>query len=192
MSLSVARIVVLASLLVMVIWWAGCSGDRQSTAAPSPTPTAPTSGLSSDAAFFRLVTQTEPFGAYSLFPNAEAVTAGTLNGSTAHRPMVRVSLNPTAAGALQNGKLPPGARFPNGSVIFKDVRTSGGATTVYTVMYKDVTNPLASNGWLWAEYSQTGSVVYSITNRGGACTGCHSLEQGPQNDFVRTFERQRP
>jgi hypothetical protein len=28
----------------------------------------------------------------------------------------------------------------------------------------------------------------SITNRGGACTGCHSLAQGPRNDFVRVFD----
>ena len=189
-GVSAARIVVLASLLATVSLEAACSGDRPSTATPSPT--APTGSLSSDAALFRLVTQTEPFGSYSLFPNAEAVTAGTLNGSTAHRPMVRVSLNTTAAAVLPNGRLSPGTRFPNGSVIFKDVRTNGGASTVYTVMYKDGLNPLASNGWLWAEYSPTGSVVYSITNRGAACTGCHSLEQGPQNDFVRTFERQRP
>ena len=91
-----------------------------------------------------------------------------------------------------SGKLPAGTRFPNGSVIFKEVRTSGGATTIYTVMYKDGDNPLAASGWLWAEYTPTGSVVYSISNRGVACTACHSFEQGPQNDLVRTFERQRP
>jgi hypothetical protein len=34
----------------------------------------------------------------------------------------------TAVSALQNGKLPPGAMFPNGSVVFKDVRTSAGTT----------------------------------------------------------------
>lgn len=183
-GLGVARIVVLASLLAMVTWCMGCSGDRPTTTT--------TSGVSSDSALFRVLTETEPFGSYSLFPNAEAVTAGTLNGSTAHGPLVRVSLNATAAGALQNGRLPPGTRFPNGSVIFKEIQTSGGATIVYAVMYKDGGNRLASNGWLWAELYPTGSVAYSISNRGAGCTGCHLLEQGRQNDLVRTFERQRP
>ena len=58
-------------------------------------------------------------------------------------------------------------------------------------MYKDRSNANAGNGWLWAEYRPGGDVVFSITNRGNACTACHSLAQGPANDFVRIFERQR-
>ena len=58
-------------------------------------------------------------------------------------------------------------------------------------MYKDASNTLASDGWLWAEFSPDGSVGYSVSNRGTACTSCHQREQGPQNDLVRTFERQR-
>ena len=56
---------------------------------------------------------------------------------------------------------------------------------------KDRGNPLAGDGWLWAEYGPTGSVTFSVSNRGSACTSCHRREQGPQNDFVRTFERQQ-
>jgi len=162
-----------------------------SKASPT-TPSGSSTGINSDAALFQLVTQAEPFGGYALFPNAEAVTRGTLNGSDAHQPMVRVSLNAKAMSALQNGKLPSGTRFPNGSVVFKEIRSSGGSTMVYTVLYKDSTNTAAGQGWLWAEFNPNGSVAYSITNRGSACTSCHSREQGPQNDFVRTFERQRP
>lgn len=58
-------------------------------------------------------------------------------------------------------------------------------------MYKDTANPLAGGGWLWAEFSPTGTPLYSISNRGSACTGCHRRERGPLNDLVRTFERQR-
>jgi hypothetical protein len=58
------------------------------------------------------------------------------------------------------------------------------------VMYKDTNNARAANGWLWAEFSPDGAVGYSVSNRGGACTACHSLEQGTQHDLVRTFERQ--
>lgn len=180
---------------------ASCSGGQESVVAPTPpapapvtsppTPTpAPTTAISSDAELFALVTQTEPFAAYGLFPNADEITSGTLNGSSAHHPLVRTSLNATALGALRNGRLPAGTKFPNGSVIFKDVRTNGGSTVTYAVMCKSSDNTLAGNGWLWAEFNPNGAVGYSIMNRGGGCTGCHSLERGPENDFVRTFERQ--
>jgi hypothetical protein len=163
-----------------------CSKD--SATAPS---SQSSSGISSDAALFTLISQTEPFSGYTLFPNADAVTSGTLNGSTAHQPMVRVSINARALSALQNGKLPAGAKFPDGSVILKEVRNSNGATFEMTVMYKDSANSSAGNGWLWAAFSPTGNVAYSIAGRGNECTSCHSRERGPQNDSVRTFERQK-
>ena len=168
-----------------------CSSDNR-TDAPSPTaPSSPTTGatIATDAALLQLVTQAEPFGSYSLFPNAEAINR---DASSAHRPADRVRMNARAFTALQNGRLPPGTQFPDGSVIFKEILTSNGATTtLYSIMYKEADNPLAANGWVWAELNPTGTAAYSINNRGAACTSCHSSGQGPVNDFVRTFERQR-
>lgn len=160
--------------------------------APSPTPAPPPAPpINSDAAFFTFVTQTQPFSGYAPFPNLNVGPDGTLPASSAHQPLIRVVLNAVAAGALQNGRLPPGTAFPDGSVIFKEVLSSSRVVSVDAVMYKDRTNTNAGNGWLWAEYRPDGGVDFSMTNRGSACTGCHSLAQGPQNDFVRIFERQR-
>lgn len=177
---------------VVLAFVVSCSRtDRSSSGPTAPAPPTAT-GIRDDASLFRLVTQTEPFGSYTLFPNAEEFTSGRLNGSEAHRTIVRVSLNARAGGALQSGRLPAGGRFPDGSVIFKELRPSNGApASLYAVMYKDSSNALAGNGWLWAEFSPNGSVAYSVSNRGSACTSCHLREQGPQNDSVRTFERQR-
>jgi hypothetical protein len=163
----------------------------QSCSRDSVAPSTPSSAITSDGALFRLITQTDPLAGYTLFPNADAVTKGTLNGSEAHQPLVRVSINARALGALQNGKLPAGAKFPDGSVIVKEIRNSSGVTTEMTVIYKDSSNPLAGNGWLWADFSPTGVVGVSITGRGNECTFCHVRERGPQNDSVRTFERQK-
>lgn len=124
--------------------------------------------IASDADLFALVTKTEPFSTYRLFPNADELVRGTLNG-----------------------RLPNGTSFPNGSIIFKEVRTDGGTTVTYAIMYKSPLNQLAGSGWLWAELSPTGTVGYSVSNRGAGCTGCHALERGVLNDLVRTFERQR-
>jgi hypothetical protein len=157
---------------------------------PVPAPTAPPV-ISSDTELYTLFTEKEPFGGYAVFPNAEEVTAGTLNGSTAHRPFVRVTLNAAAAGALVNGKLPAGKTFPDGALILKETRNQSGTLLGYAVMYKNRFSPLAGEGWLWAELKPNGSPGYSVQNRGGGCVGCHSLERGRENDHVRTFERQR-
>ena len=194
MSQHAGRLSLVALTLSLMAAVAGASCGSSGNAG-SGTPTAPSSSGSSiqtDAAFFQLITQTDPIGRYTVFPNADELTTGRLNGSEAHRPVIRVSLNAIAAGALQNGRLPSGARFPEGSVVFKEIRPSATASpTLYAVMLKDSANSLAGNGWLWAEYGTTGSVTFSLSNRGSACTGCHQREQGSQNDLVRSFERQR-
>ena len=196
----------LAVALSLVVFAVGaCSSEPvtaptpqppSSTAPPAPTPApspapSPAPRIGSDSAFFTFVTQTQPFSGYAPFPNLSIGADGTLPASSAHQPLIRVTLNEAAAGALQNGRLLPGTTFPDGSVIFKEVLSSPGVVSVDAVMYKDRTHTNAGNGWLWAEYRPDGGVVFSMTNRGNACTGCHSLAQGPQNDFVRIFERQR-
>ena len=158
---------------------------------PAPPAPTPSPRITSDSALFAFVTQSQPFAAYAPFPALNAAPDGTLVASSAHQPLIRVSLNATAAGALQNGRLPAGTAFPDGSVIFKEVLTSGRQVNLFAVMYKDRTNTNAGNGWVWAELRPNGGIEYSMANRGSACTGCHSLDRGPQNDFVRIFERQR-
>ena len=183
--------------ILSVLRWPGCyfmllasvisCDERVNPGSPTPAPS-----VTDDVSLWRHVSQVEPFASYALFPNTDEFTSGTLNGSEAHRTIVRVTLNARAAGALQNGKLPSGGRFPNGSTIFKELRPSIGApASGYAVMFKDSSNPLAANGWMWAMFSPSGEVTYALSNRGSTCTGCHLWEQGAQNDSVRTFERQR-
>jgi hypothetical protein len=114
---------------------------------------------------------------------------GTLSGSNAHRPLVRVSMNSVSLSALQGDTLPAGASFPKGSIIFKQI-IQNGETILYALIYKDPNNSLSAGGWLWAELYPDGRVAYSISNKGAGCVGCHSLEEGFGNDLVRTFERQ--
>jgi hypothetical protein len=175
------------SLLSVLLLVTACDQTNRPPAAPSPA-----DGIRDSAALFQLITQTDPFTGYTLFPNVEEFTIGRLNGSEAHRAIVRVSINARALGTLQSGRLPTAAQFPDGSIIFKEIRPLADApVSLYAVMYKDPGNTLAGDGWLWAEFAPDGSVGYSVSNRGTACTSCHQREQGPLNDFVRTFERQR-
>lgn len=156
------------------------------TPAPTPSPTPqPNPGVEGDESLWNLLTRVDPFSGYRLFPNVEEITSGRLEGSGAHA-RVRVTMNATAFRVLDNGRLPPGGSFPNGSVIFKEVLSDG----IYAVMRKENGGPVSGAGWVWAEFRRDGNVVYSSGRRGGACISCHSLQRGPQNDLVRTFERQ--
>ncbi len=146
--------------------------------------------ISSDGELFHHITQVDPFASYTLFPRVDSVTSGTLNGSTAHQPLVRVSMNAKAMSALQHDSLPAGSGFPDCSVIFKQIMM-GDSIVLYAVILKAGNNPLAGNGWLWAEFNPDGTPFISLTRRGTNCVACHSRERGPQHDFVRTFERQR-
>jgi hypothetical protein len=181
-----SRAITAITAVIVPLALAGCAGDD--TAPPSPEPA---DRISTDAELLELVMQREPFTTFTLFPSTDSLISGRLEGSEAHQPLVRVSMNAKALSALVSDTLPEGASFPDSSIIFKEVR---GSSTIffYAVMYKDSDNPLAANGWLWGEYRANGLDFPngSIQNRGANCVGCHSLEDGPRHDLVRTFERQ--
>lgn len=195
--------------LICTIFVTGCGGGTpmspnqqggatsqpapQATIAPTPTPTpvppptptpTPSGGISSDGDLFKLISQDEPFQNYRLFPNTTEISSGRLDGAGAH-PSARVRINTPAFQSLDNGRLPSGGRFRSGSVIVKEIPSQN----LLAVMRKDSTSSGA--GWQWAEYRPNGAVVYSIAGRGGVCIECHSRQQGPMNDLVRTFERQQ-
>jgi hypothetical protein len=104
-------------------------------------PSNQSSAISNDTALFKLITQTELFSAYALFPNADVITSGPLNGSTAHQPLVRVSMNPRALGELRGGMLLAGPKFLDDSVILQEIGNSSGVTAEMTAIYKDSANP---------------------------------------------------
>ncbi|MFM2018093.1 MAG: hypothetical protein RL007_1749 [Bacteroidota bacterium] len=99
----------------------------------------------------------------------------------------KLKFNSTAAAALtDNGRLPAGQEFPDGSLILKEVNTGSGAT-LYVVMKKDKSSKFKSEGdWVWAEYGIDGEAVYSAGKKGESCTGCHT--SGTTRDFVRSFD----
>jgi hypothetical protein len=178
------RMLAIVALAVVI---AAC--DEALPAAPSGDSGGPS--IRTNEALFAQVTVAEPFQQYVPFPNLVTDADRVLPASSAHRPNVRVSMNEKAFAALQNGRLPSGGVFPEGSIIFKEVIDPGGNVSLFAVMYKERLNPFAREGWLWAELRPSGGAAYSVTNGGSGCIACHSLDDGPKNDHVRIFERQR-
>jgi hypothetical protein len=89
----------------------------------------------------------------------------------------KLRFNRTAYAALtDNGKIPVNKKFPDGSMIVKDVQSSGQ----FVIMYKK------TGTWLWAEINADGSVAFSTTKEPTAtCISCHS--QSGQRDLAVSF-----
>jgi hypothetical protein len=97
-----------------------------------------------------------------------------------------LKLNSIANSVLdQNGKVPDGVSFPNGSLIVKEV-IEKGELTLYASMKKDSTNSFAGENWIWGEYKPDGEVYYSVSRKGSGCTGCHG--SSPNSDLTKVFD----
>ncbi len=121
---------------------------------------------------------------YTYYIGTPGITAG--EGNSTHG-FERVRLNSIAQTALDSlGKL-PGASFPAGSIIVKEIYPSAtGSLSLYAVMKKDASNSSAGSGYLWAEFKPDGSTTFSISKKGDGCISCHS--NSTNRDLVRTFD----
>lgn len=104
----------------------------------------------------------------------------------AHDNFIRVKLNKKALSVLDsNGQLPAGSEFPDSSVIIKEIFSDKGSDPeLLAVMVKLKGAENSAKNWLWAEYSPSGEVEYSVTKNGKVCTGCHK----PGDDYVRILD----
>ena len=97
----------------------------------------------------------------------------------------KVRFNEIANKALVDGKLPMNAKFPEGSLIVKEIYLADSKTARgYAVMKKDSSSPYQSAGWLWSEFPANGQSYFNIgiTSKGSACLGCHN-----DNPYDRTL-----
>jgi hypothetical protein len=119
---------------------------------------------------------------YTYFQNGNLLTGVSPSPHGAFK----LRFNSIAWAALDStGRLPKGTRFPEGSILVKEVYENG-ELSLYVVMKKDPSSQHEGNEWLWAEYATDGSVDYSIKKQGQDCIGCHS--GGVSRDLTRTFD----
>ena len=115
--------------------------------------------------------------AFIYYKNADSVV---YPGNTASpHGSFKLKFNKTAWKVLtDNGKLPAGAKFPEGSMIVKEVWRNN-SVSLYSLMYKH------RQQWLWAEIEPGGNVHYSVKKDPSVCTDCH--QQTGHRDFVMSF-----
>jgi hypothetical protein len=100
----------------------------------------------------------------------------------------RVKFNAIAASVLdENGRLPKGSVFPEGSMIVKEgYKKQDGPLHEYAIMKKVSSSENAKEGWLWTELDETGETKYSISLNGRKCLSCHL--NASNRDGTRMFD----
>ena len=98
------------------------------------------------------------------------------NGSGHSQPFLKTRYNSFAKSVLNtNGTIVPGSKFPEGSLIVKELFKDSIEITRYAVLFKKSVDPNAdSNGWIWGYVNSDASVAVSATNKGISCINCHS------------------
>lgn len=136
-----------------------------------------------DDALYKWISSEQNF---SWYKNDPVILPTSEETKRAHDNFMRVRFNKTALSVLDsNGKLPAGTEFPDSSIIVKEIFSDRGSNPeILAVIVKLKGAENSAKNWLWAEYSLTGEVEYSVTKNGKVCTGCHK----PGDDYVRLFD----
>lgn len=114
--------------------------------------------------------------AFTYYNNKDTVYHVSSSSNSPHGAF-KLKFNHVAFTALtDNGKLPAGKKFPEGSMVVKEVQSNG----MYAFMYKH------NSSWLWGEAFADGKTAFSVyKDAKSACISCHS--QSGQRDLVVSF-----
>ena len=143
----------------------------------------PPPGAITDQQLFDMASTTTGFTYYRNNPAFLVSQSGQAHGS-----WVRFRYNAVAQAALtDNGKLPTGGTFPEGSLIVKELHgdTTGNDLNGYAIILKAPNDPDARNGWVWAEYFGSPTLGTRVTDDSQFCVNCHSINH---RDYNRVFE----
>ncbi|HRJ85101.1 MAG TPA: cytochrome P460 family protein [Ignavibacteria bacterium] len=123
---------------------------------------------------------------YYYYKHSPEILPSSKETEGAHDNFMRVRFNYKAAAVLNSdGHLPKGIMFPDSSIIVKEIYSEKtGQVELLAAMVKLKGAPNSNKDWLWAEYSPTGDVEYSVSKNGKACVSCHKSTY----DNVRIFE----
>jgi hypothetical protein len=145
-------------LLIFALALAGCSKEDQLKG--------------TDKALFEEAKATTIFFYYKFNTSLLSKSAG----SGHNFPYLRTRYNVTAASQLDTlGKVKPGAVFPEGSLIVKELYRTSTSLSRYAILKKNSSSADAdANGWVWGYIDTDESVAEPAKNKGAACNGCHS------------------
>ncbi|MCE3297349.1 MAG: hypothetical protein K0R65_3063 [Crocinitomicaceae bacterium] len=98
------------------------------------------------------------------------------SGSGHAQDFLRTRYNSIAASQLDPaGKVKANAKFPEGSLIVKELYTSPTGLGRYAVLFKNSGDGNADPaGWIWGYIDADGTVSVPASKKGASCIECHS------------------
>ena len=105
------------------------------------------------------------------------------SGTGHSEPLLRTRYNDVAAAMLDaDGRILPGATFPEGSLVVKELYEDASTLGRYAILFKQPSHPDAdADGWVWGYILANGSVALPASSKGSGCRGCHG--QAEHIDF---------
>lgn len=124
-----------------------------------------------DPELFEMATETEGF---TWFMNSGDLLNRS-SGSGHSEPYLRTRYNSIASTQLDlDGKIQPGAVFPEGSLVVKELFSTSTTLGGYAILFKDSDNENAdSRGWVWGYTDASGVVREPASEKGKSCISCH-------------------
>jgi hypothetical protein len=97
-------------------------------------------------------------------------------GSGHPQALLRTRYNAIAATKLDsNFKIMADAKFPEGSLIVKELYDNANTLSRYAILLKSAKRAEAdANGWVWGYVNPDGTVAEPASNKGSDCRSCHS------------------
>lgn len=125
---------------------------------------------------------------FTWFKNSEALLDKS-SGSGHPQAFLRTRYNSIAAQQLgEDGRILPDAVFAEGALIVKELYENSSTLSRYAVLYKSSGNEDADvNGWVWGYINADGNVAVSASEKGAACSGCHSQSESIDNMLMNKF-----
>jgi hypothetical protein len=109
------------------------------------------------------------------FKNTDSLLAKS-SGSGHPQALLRTRYNAIAAKNLDNkGKILPGAIFPDGSLIVKELFENPSKLVKYAILYKNPkSNDADAKGWVWGYINSDETVDIPASKKGTSCIKCHT------------------
>ena len=149
--------IIILSIFLAIIWTINsCKKDKPDT----------------DTELYEMARETSGFVWYK---NSSALLNKS-SGSAHPQPFLRTRYNAIAATMLDSsGQIMPGAIFPEGSLIVKELYDNPTTLGQYAILYKNAESADAdARGWVWGYVAADGSVAAPASDKGKTCISCHA------------------
>lgn len=105
------------------------------------------------------------------------------------QPFFKTRFNSIAATKLNSqGRILDNAKFPEGSMIVKELILSDSSTTRFAIIYKQANSKNADiNGWVWGYINFDGKVAIQASQKGVACISCHSQSESIDDVLMNKY-----